>query len=350
MTPPRSLGRLRPVLLAAALVVLPLAACGDDDEGAGRTTSTTADVTTTTSADTTTSTSEPGGTSAGTVVAVLSDGSVAMLDPGTGDVRETLLDGVDVTDPSSNDITVTPDGTEVFVVRPVAGERSEIVRLHVDGEGPEVVARGSAPAVSPDGSTLAYVDLQPTEAPGQPEPLVVLHDLRTGEERRLESDEGPGYYFIADMAWTADGEQVAFVAGEIQTDLHIVDADAASLDDARRVGPEARDDGTSWTAVTTLDEDRLAVVERCCDLPDAERWQVVAVHVESSIVDGPLLPQEQVRASGLDGHPSATALLVVSDLRPGGGTLQRWKPPADSASAGGGGLVHLRDGVVAAAW
>lgn len=348
----------RPLLAAIALTIVPLAGCGDDDEASTAegtsTTTTTTDATTTTTGDTTTTTTTPSGEAPPEqIAAVLADGTLALLDGETGGTRETLLEGIDVSDPAKNGITITPDGDEVFVVRPASdvGEAHEIVRVPVGGGASDVVARGRAPAVSPDGTTLAYVEVESDPSPGQPDPVIVLHDLETGDERRLEREEEPGYHFIVDMGWTSDGTQIAFVSGEIQTGLSIVDADADTLDDARRLGPDARGEGTSWTAVTALDDERLAVVETCCGVPGDERWHVVAVHVESGTVEGTVLPEERVEAYRVDSDRSARHFVLVADVRPGGGTLLRWSSPTDGTSGtGAAGIRMVRDGVVVAAW
>lgn len=348
---------LRPLLAVIALLVVPLAGCGDDDDATTAegtsTTTTTTDDTTTTTGDTTTT--RPGDAPPEQIAAVLADGTLALLDGVSGETRQTLLEGIDVSDPAKNGITITPDGDEVFVVRPAGDvdDDHEIVRVPVDGGEPAVVARGRAPAVSPDGTTLAYVEVESDPSPGQPEPVIVLHDLETGDERRLERQDEPGYHFIVDMGWTSDGDQLAFVSGEIQTGLNVVDADADTLDDARRLGPDARGEGTSWTAVTAFDDERLAVVETCCGVPDEERWHLVAVHVETGTVEGTLLPEERVEAYQVDSDASDRHLVLVADVRPGGGTLLRWSSPTattDGTSGTGDGIETVRDGVVVAAW
>lgn len=356
--PLRALARLGPPLAVVALVLLPLAACGGDDDSATSDTTTTtttteADATTTTGGDTTTTTTEPDRAAPDTIAAVLGDGSLAVVDAETGEVRERLLDGIDVSDPAKNGIAVAPDGEEIFVVRPAADTAVEhdIVRVPVDGSDSEVVVQGRAPAVSPDGATLAYVAVDPDASPGQPDPVIVLRDLQTGDQHELRRMGEPGFPFIADLAWTADGEHVSFVAGEIQTGLYIVRTDADSLDDADRLGPDNRGEDTSWTAVTPFDDERLAVVETCCGVPDEERWHVIAVHLPSGSVEGTLLPDERVEASVIDSDASTRHFVMVTDLRPGGGTLLRWSSPqGDDGVSTGGALEEVRGDVVVAAW
>lgn len=344
-----------PSLVALFVLLLSVTACGDDDADVADTTTTEADTTTTTEAPVTTTEPTTGG-APDEIAAVLADGRVALLDAETGDVEQTLLEGIDVSDPAEHGIAVGPDGDDVFVVRPAreAGQDHDIVRVPADGGEPETVAEGRAPAVSPDGSTLAYAAVDPTEGPGQPSPYLVLHDLDSGEERELRREQQPDYYFVVDLAWTADGDQLAFVVGEIQTGLHIVDSDAESLDAAERVGPVAREEGTSWTAVTAFDDERLAVVEDCCGVPARERWHVLAVHPETGAVEGTVLPEERVEVSRLDSDESTDHLVLLAQLRPDGGTLLRWSSPRAAAEGtddpGNDEVVELRDDVIVAAW
>lgn len=281
-------------------------------------------------------------------VAVLADGRVVVLDPASGEERRELLDGVPVDDPAGNDVAVTPDGSDAFVVVPPTDPQgdSEIVRLPVDGGTSETVAHGTVPAVSPDGDTLAYVRTEDA-GPGDdevalPEPVLVLHDLASGEETPLARDQP--FHFIADVGWTADGSDVVFTAGEIFTGLYAVDRAAASLDDARRLGPDVEQgsEETSWGPVTALGDDRLAVVETCCDPPTEERWTIITVDVGDGGTDGAPLLEERIEATDLDSGRDARRLLIVVRGGPEGGELLRWD--------GEGNPERVADGVVSAAW
>lgn len=289
------------------------------------------------------------------IAAVLGDGSLAMLDAESGEVQSILLEDIDVSDPAKNGIATTPDGDQVFVVRPATAqsERHEIVRVSVDGGEPEVVANGRAPAVSPDGETLVYVESGEQELP-PPDFVFVFRDLDTGEERRLHREQEEGFHFIVETEWTADGEQLAFVAGEIKTGLYLLDADAEDLDQARFVGPEAGEEDVAWTAVAPFEDQRLAVVETCCDLVNRDRWHVVAVNPQTGEVEAALLPEERVEASRVSADQSARHLLLVSRSGdPSGGTLLRWSSPQASGPQdqdGAGSLRELRQDVIVAAW
>ena len=278
------------------------------------------------------------------VVVVDADGRVVVLDAGTGDEVRDLLDGVRVDDPASNDIAVSPDRTGVFVAIPPDDPEgdSEIVRVPVDGGEPETIAVGTAPAVSPDGDTLAFVTYeQRTDGPGHPDPVVVLHDLASGQESRLAA--GQHFQFVPDVEWTADGAALVFTAGEIHTGLYAVDPDAGSLEASRRLGPDLGQAGTmSWGPVAALADNQLAVVETCCGVPPEERWHITAVDVSEGATDDRLLPGGRIEATHLDSDPDAERLLIVVGGGPGGGELVRWDGTGDPEP--------ITEGVIVAAW
>lgn len=337
--------RQRPVLALVVIAVLALlAACGDDDGGADAGATTTSTDTTGRPTPSPTTDGE-GGAADEEVAAVLADGRTVLVDRTGGEVVEVLLEGIDVSDPATNDISVSPDSGDVFVVRPASSTGDhEIVRVPAGGGEADVVTTGLAPAVSPDGSTLAYVDVGPVDARRPPDPAVVLHDLATGDERRLERVAQPAFYYLADLAWSADGSHLAFVAGEIRTGLYAVEVAAETLDGADRLGPEDGAEGVSWSAVTALGAGRLATVETCCGVPNVERWTVIAVSLADGTVEGELLDGDRVEAAHLDSSPSQEDLVAVTGLRPSGGTLVSWSPGADDPE-----LRQLRDDVIVAA-
>lgn len=333
-------------------VLSPLAACGEGDGDGGQVSPATTTGATTT-VDETTTTTAPDTGPPGQIAAVLGDGRLVVLNGANGEVERTLLEGIDVNDPASNGIALSPDGDDVFVVRPRTGGAGgpEILRVPISGGESEVIGPGRAPSLSPDGTTLAYNDLEQGERP-LPVPLIVLRDLETGEERRLRRVHEPQFPFIVETAWTADGDDIAFIAGEIQTALYLLSVEADDLDQARRLGPEAPGEDTSWVAVAALGDQRLAVAEACCGVPDPERWQVIAVDRETGTVEGTLLSQERVEASRIDADVSTRHLVIVAQLQPGGGRLLRWSPAKPPAAQPGpaGELQELRDDVVVAAW
>lgn len=273
-----------------------------------------------------------------TAVAVLEDGRVVVLDAATGEELREVHAGVRVDDPAANGVAVTPDGETAFVTLPSApdesGAASQLVRLSLDDGEEDVVTEATRAAVSPDGAELAYVTYE--DDPLQPEPVLVLRDLASGEERSLVREQP--FQFIADIDWTGDGTTVVFTAGEIHLGLYAVDQEAASLDDARRLGPdlEVKDRNTSWSPVAAFGEDGLAVAESCCDLP-REHWEIIEVSATDGSEEGPLI-EEGIQATHLDSDADAERLLIVDR----DGQLLRWD--------GDGPPEEIAEGVVVAGW
>lgn len=338
--------RAAPVATAVLAMLLLLTAGCDTDDQAADSPSPTPTTDTPDDGSPTPSSPDPG-PAQDTAVAVQADGRVVVLDPATGEEVRELLADVPAGDPASNDLAVTPDGSAAFVGVPAEdpdGE-SEIVRVPIAGGEPETVAQGSMPAISPDGETLAYVHFEEAadaDQPGLPQPVLVLHDLASDEQTRLTRTQP--FQFIPDVAWTADGAQVVFTAGEIYTGLYAIDRGAESLDEARRLGPDVEEEGdtTSWGPVAALGDGELAVVETCCDVPREERWHVVTVGVADGAVGGSLTPAERLEVTHLDGDAQAQRLLMVVAGGPEGGSLLRWD--------GSGEPEPIAEGVIAAAW
>lgn len=284
----------------------------------------------------------------GTIAAVLGDGRLVVLDS-DGHVAQTLMTDVNVEDRVENYVELAPSGDDIYVVRPASRGRAtpEIVRVSISDGNEEVVTQGEAPAVSPDGETLAYVDIERAEPPVA---AIVLRDLASGQERRLVRAQQSQFHYINELAWTANGDQLAMQVGEIATAIYVVSANAEDLDEVRQLGPASESQG-SWDAIAAYREGQLAIVETCCDLVNRERWRVIAVDVGTGAVEGKLLPRDRVEAYALDGDISGTGLLVLTDYGPGGGKLWRWSSAGGSKERSEGGRFReIRDGVIAAAW
>lgn len=344
---------MRAVFIAATALALLLVTAGctpAEQAGEPGTTPDATDTATSPSpAPATTATAQPQQTEADedVVVAVDADGRVIVLDPATGDERDQLLEDVPVDDPAGNDIAMGADSRHVFVVVPAdePSEDAELVRIPVEGGEPETIAAGTAPALSPDGETLAYVTYEedPDAPVPMPEPVIVLHDLDSGDETRLEREDA--FHFIPEVEWAGDGAQLVFTAGEIHTGLYAVDRDADSLDRARRLGPDLDDetDPVSWGPVAPFGDDRLAVVDACCDVPREERHRVAAVDLaDGTVTEERLVPRDRLEATHLDADADAGRLLIVVGGGPGGGELLRWD--------GEGEPDEIADRIIVAAW
>jgi hypothetical protein len=149
------------------------------------------------------------------LVAVV-DGNVVVLGSDTGEVERTIAEG----DPEGDvaDVTVSPDGLDVYFTRLGNGEcaAGEIVRVPIGGGNEEVVSRGSDPRISPDGRTLAYEGLSPEDV-CPPLPYLVVRDLDTGDEHtwfELLDDTGQVADYqppsaVIPLAWAPDARVLA---------------------------------------------------------------------------------------------------------------------------------------------
>jgi hypothetical protein len=117
---------------------------------------------------------------------------------------------------TSHRLAPTPDGSTVYLSRPVSlddGCQRMLYAVSLEDGAVTELGRGDTPAVSPDGTKLAYFDTHEelTEfAQGCPTELVV-RDLETGAERRwrdVESYEPNAYGGFFDLQWAPDNRTV----------------------------------------------------------------------------------------------------------------------------------------------
>lgn len=161
-------------------------------------------------------TSQPPAPEPDTIVAARTDGRVVEMSA-DGTERRTLLDGERG---SAETVSLTPDGRAVYV----GLSTGNIVRIPMSGGDPVVVTKGSNPAVSPDGTRLAYVS--PRAYPPDPH-FIVVRDLATGIEQRWrwtnQSFEA-AEYLEGGLSWAPDGRRLSFgVAYESPPDVRVLD-------------------------------------------------------------------------------------------------------------------------------
>jgi hypothetical protein len=174
----------RPALLLGPVLVL-LAACGSGTASPQPTATVTRPAS---SAPVVVSSSSAPPTGAGPgIVAVTTAGALVKLDPANGSIIATLVSGGVVGD----EVSVSPDGSTVYFAQR-SGCKSEIESVSSSGGNPASIAPGDLPAISPDGSKLAFTD-QPLLEPGciphqsnlAADFKLVIRTLGTGAEQVL---------------------------------------------------------------------------------------------------------------------------------------------------------------------
>lgn len=176
------------------------------------------------------------------MVGVTTSGALVTLNPSTGVVEQTLVSSGVVGD----EVSVAPGGMVYFAVQ--NGCSTTVEDVPPGGGGVAVIAPGSLPAVSPDGSKLAYAsqpDLSTACAPSAPGSSIVtvLQNYKV-EIRTLSSGStvslpmvpaGQGSELplpIFHLSWSADNVHLAVTVAAIQDNegygVHLVDTAQAS--------------------------------------------------------------------------------------------------------------------------
>ena len=156
------------------------------------------------------------------LAAVNTSGKVEILDPATGAVVRTLATGAALSD----EVALSPDAKTVYYQKQ-SGCFGQIARVAVGGGSPTDVAPGSLPAISPDGTKLAYAhesqasSLNPTACQGtDSDPgtyWMAVRNLATGTETQFplppevtQTGLAPP---ISHLSWAPDGRHVAVTIG-----------------------------------------------------------------------------------------------------------------------------------------
>jgi hypothetical protein len=276
------------------------------------------------------------------VVAIDEDGLLVRLDPEDGETALTSIPFI-----TDAQLSVTADGTRGYVSGP-EGDGStcqgRIMRAELDGADPNpttVIEGGLEGAVSPDGTKLAYVALEPRTGdvpiPACQQALVV-RDLETGEERAWRDEgvpggEGPGPYAAArTLRWSPGGESLAFqwsYEGDLPYVLRLDDGGGCAwtgqvqaCGDVLEGYPVETPDGPGdhWSLVG-WDDDGL-VVRSQCSVPDCTDVHEIRRVVAPPIV-GDTAPDTQAADTPARDTPAGGA--IVGTLPPGA-TEVVWDP------------------------
>jgi hypothetical protein len=156
------------------------------------------------------------------IVAVTSAGALVRLDPSSGSVAQTLVpSGV-----LGDEVSVSPNGSTVYFA---AGQgcKAQVESVPIGGGNPAVIARGELPAVSPDGSKLAFA-VEPSLSlgctPGTTNLAalykLVIRTLSTGGDQVLplppQVAKGGLPSPISHLSWAADSTMLAVSVSAVQ--------------------------------------------------------------------------------------------------------------------------------------
>ncbi|MEJ7765312.1 MAG: hypothetical protein WKF86_07440 [Acidimicrobiales bacterium] len=253
------------------------------------------------------------------------DRRVVVLDQGGSAAPRTLFDlgastSADEAPPLLGGVSLSGDASQVYfdvVGTPLTGL---IRRVPLAGGAAEQIGEGVAPALSPDGSMLAFIQ---SPEPDQPASLV-LRPVAGGAERRIDLGDGT----CGNVAWSPDRKQIAvdICSGGEPVTLALVDAATGGV---RQLAPP---DGVTWSVPAYKPDGTLTLVEQ----READAF-VVALKPDFSGVATTVLRRTSTTISTIDW--SAGGDLLVCDVD---GIVV--------AAIGGGQPQQITTGYTSAAW
>jgi WD40-like Beta Propeller Repeat len=222
-------------VVALPVAVVLLAACGGGSTGASAPTTPAATPVGTASPHAAASAS-PTATAPG-IVAVTTGGALVLLNRATGAVTRTLVTSRVIGD----EISVSPGGSTVYFAVHQGGCLDEIESVPVAGGSPTAITQGQLPAVSPDGTKLAFAsepsmttDCVPNESNLTAQYKLVVRTLSTGSQTAFPMDptsEASGLPApISHLSWAQDSTQIAVSISSVQDNegWALVDVDTAA--------------------------------------------------------------------------------------------------------------------------
>jgi hypothetical protein len=282
------------------------------------------------------------------IVAVTTAGAVQVLNPQTGMAVRTLAP---VQDAIGDEVGVSPDGQIVyFAVRyGCADDAIESVPVS-GGSKPVVVAHGALPAVSPDGSELAFVqeqqwpgrngwvDFTCPSYPYPATPKITVLNLSTGSAKVYAgpSDGVP----ISHLSWSPDGTTLLVSAGPGNRELTTLGVATGRYTGTVPMTLTAPA-GLSWyyREGVYLPSGSIFVNQICCDGISNQISATVLAEVSAS---GSVT---QRVATGLTGDDHTS---LATD--PSGEWLLYLSGDVLYLSGNGGKAFELTNGLIAAAW
>jgi hypothetical protein len=268
-----------------------------------------------------------------TEMAAISGGTVVMLDGRDGHTLRTLATHAEAATggfPYLQGVSLSPDRRDVFYSLVGDCADATIYRVPADGKAAsEKMLTGVSPAVSPDGSKLAYAVATPGMDSGGIEERhcqnsVVVRDLSTGAERTWRYPDTPDYAtalyqdaVISEIDWAPDSTRLAYTLSYEGDSVSILDTEANTDlgQTVELVIPSGGGNSShpAWQATTGLLGVFNTRFECCFDDNYTGPPRALLVDVERRLPT-PLLPAGR-RVTALDFDASGAHLLFVDSGR-----------------------------------
>jgi hypothetical protein len=343
--PSRSVGA---VLLGVVTAAAALSACGGSKPSPAPT------VTVTHSASSPAPSANAAAAAPPAMVGVTKAGALVTLNPATGTVMQTLVSSHVLGD----EVSVSGPGMVYFAVK--HGCSDEIEAIPVAGGSVIDIAPGILPAVSTDGTRLAYTD-EPRLTPGclgnASNLLSLFHlDIRTlssGSTIKLPmlpAGQGSGLpYPISHLSWAADSDHVAVSISAPQDNegwnLNIVDTSQAQYYMSRA--------GVTSVPVTGSPSQQQSYLREGVYMPNGDLFISRACCAGDPVRNTSRLMWE-VSTAGTLVHQVAVGYVNLDhtslDVSSGGGWLLYLAGDSLYVSQGGATPRELTTGLIAAAW
>jgi hypothetical protein len=295
--------------------------------------------------------SEPG------IVAVTTAGALVRLNPGGSGIAQTLIsNGV-----WGDEVSVSPNGQTVYFTE-AAGCHAEVESVSISGQNLTAIEPGELPAISPDGTKLAYTTEplmsetcvpDPAKASIAAEYQIVVKTLSTGADQivGLPSAVKRSQLLppVSHLSWSSDGSALAVstsaVADNEGWNLAVIDLASAKY----YVGPNAGVTDIPVTGTASqrsylregvfLPDGNFFVSRACCAGVPIKNTSRLLWEVD---VNGNLVHQVAI------GYPSLDHLSLDSDST--GNWLLYVGGTGLYVSQGGNRPTEVTTGVTAAAW
>jgi TolB protein len=189
--------------------------------------------------------------------------------------------------------------------RHIAFERDQAVWVaNLDGTGEKKIADGIFPAISPDGTRVAFNTVEKTSETTYVRHIAVV-DLATGKVDVFKDVPSDNSYY---PSWTADGKQILFTTRPHEVwDLVIVNADGTNF---RVLKPGVQNEVTRYSPIWARDgqsvfcEDMTNIYQIALDGSARAQWKI-----------GKLVPNGDMSGDGrIDVSPDARRLLLSIDM------------------------------------